>query len=572
MKKSFTPDLRTCYAAALTLLLLIGSLAWNLSTTYFIDDLNYTLVTAPGNFEFWHCKGEPLTSLAQLPESIANHYRYVNGRLTNIVHICFQVLPREVECAVNSVLLTAVFVLLLASATPARSRMPSLTASTVVLLLFGLALPWYDGMQSADFLLNYIWPTFGVLIFLRLWPGIAAMGQRAFAAFAVFAFLLAWMHEGFTCPLIALVFFEIVLTPGRRRSRRAWAILAILCIGLLVCVSSGTISRVDDYLFYTSAGLITRLLTRYLSSMWPLWLAIVAVVVCRGLVGREEFRREWVHFAALFAAALVSCAMAVLLIVLDRGLWVADLMAVVICLRCMALYAAKPTAWPHRERCPRSRGARACATILAALVVVLTAWWFAELVRWQRRLTAEQEAIASELLAYGGRSTVAYTAYTDADRIPFYLMRIPAHGFDNALNNTFTTSFYSNYDSAFIAVLPSHYRPEAADSVDAFHRLPPLNAAGTVRGCWPFVMSQKPGVGEIKVDMAEIDGSVTPIDRLIIASRHGSPARRHSYYLWVFSYPVHFPDGTVAYMHLPYFRPRSSYGRRVLGVDVCADE
>jgi len=550
---------RAVYAVALVLTVLAGTLAWNLSTTYFIDDLNYSLVAKPGDRAFWCCVGEPLTSFSQVPESISNHYTYVNGRLTNIIHICFQPLPRELECVVNSILLAAFFFLLLVVARPVGQSYPSIAASTLTLLLLGLAFAWYDGMQSADFQANYIWPGLGTVIFLLLWPRVDTMGRTAFAGYVVFTVLFAWLHEGFTCPVIAFAFFDI-LFGGRTRSLRSWILFAALWVGLLVCTSAGTVTRIDDYLEYSSLEQILHLLTKFISSVWPLYLALALMVVCRVRLGRRTMAGRWHSLFSLVCGALIGIVIAMVVGVFDRGLWAANLFAVLVCLRCVAYLSAESV---NR---PCGRAARVCVMLFCVSVLGLTAWWFAGLVRWQRVITAEQKTIAGELKATAP-ATVVYTGYTPREQVPFYLMGIPYHCFEHPVHNTYCMYYYCDNDSAFIAVLPPSMRPVEGDTVDAFSRMPPLSSDGTCRGQWPFVFSRIPDVDEIRVDVAEIDGSVNPIDRLIIALRSGCPARRDSYHFWCQSSPVIFPDGTVAYMYLPYYKIRSAYGRRIVEIE-----
>ena len=98
------------YAFALVAVVLVGTMAWTLSTTYFTDDITYSFTVPESENAFWRCRGEALISFGQVPESIWNHYRYVNGRLANIIHISFQPLPREVECVVNSLMIVLMFI------------------------------------------------------------------------------------------------------------------------------------------------------------------------------------------------------------------------------------------------------------------------------------------------------------------------------------------------------------------------------------------------------------------------------------------------------------------------------
>ncbi len=555
------------YAFALVAVVLVGTMAWTLSTTYFTDDITYSFTVPESENAFWRCRGEALISFGQVPESIWNHYRYVNGRLANIIHISFQPLPREVECVVNSLMIVLMFIGLLVFAVPEGKRVPTVYGSTAALVFLGMAFPWFDSMQSADYLVNYVWTSVGALLFLFLWLRIKNLSRGGFVAYVVFTVFFAWMHEGFTCPMIAFAFFDI-LSGGNIRSRRHWLVFGALCTGLIACVSVATINRAVSYLSYTTPGLMLAQATHIISTAWPLYVALVLMLFCH-LRLRESMKGKWHFILSLFVAALIGIIMASLLHVINRGVWASDLFSVVICLRAIALLrwgAGAPS-----QKFLRNAEARSAGTALfCAAVVLLTSLWFMELVRWQRRITAEEKTFVREFRSLAAPTSVIYSDYTTREEVPFYLMGIPYHAFDDWANNTLYTYHLAPNDSTFVAVLPPEMSPEAGDSIDAFSRLAPLNADGSCRGKWPFIFSKHPDGSLLRVEVAEINGSVNPLDRLIIALRHGCPARRHSYYLWSATSPVFFPDGTKAYMHLPYMLVRSAFGRRIVEVENCA--
>ncbi len=451
----------------------IGACVWMLSTTTYQDDWCYRHATTGTDEQaFFDCEGPLLTSVADLPQSMLNHARLVNDRLPNLLMAPLSMLPRP-GVALLCGLLMALLLILLTQIYPRHPYgrasgtflMPqSIHLSLLAVILFLTAFPWYDHFQSIAFQLNYIPPSIlACLIITRL-------GRRSALFTAALCFITGWWHEEFGIAVGVYVLADAVI--NRRDRRITCGLLAAVALGVALAMAGGLASRIIDA--FTTGGYVRQPLgtVRFLTQLWPLWLAIILFTVA---LFRRRADRRYLSIAvpSLTAAIVVAC-LVPLHGVVDRGLWPCHLFAVI------AILATADLLAPKRP----SRIEQAIVCIFTLLYMA----WLAALVTEQRRITSEQQALSAAAGQAAADSTdIIFTDITRPADQSVLLLGIPTNAtFFEYDGNRFFHRAHDRSTYHMLAVLPAECRGK---DFDEWPRIPGRN---DLRGRWPVLVSCTP--------------------------------------------------------------------------------
>jgi len=544
------------------LLTFVGAAAWMLSTTYSIDDFLYCREVLPGDDNyFWFGKGPVIEHFSQIWPSFVNHLELINSRLANFGHILFQLLPRQVEMCFTAVMLLMMFLGMLAVGQGGYRRIPGRPVLAATVLMMWCAFPWYDHMQSADYLANYVWTSALWIPVVYMLPSLSGMSRRRAVCFYLLAAVASMMHESFTCVAIAFVFFYAVAGGKLWRCPRYWLLELMMLLFVAMAFFSGIEMRAISMTEAFKIGSLPYFFTRYISACWPLFVAVSAAVVCRIRLPREIWCMQRPFFVACAGASVVSLIIAVVLAMLGRALWPLSLFSAFAVARAVALL------WPDSGKADVGRSA---VLVWLALMIVY-ALWFAELVRWQRLTTAEQLAVEAILADKDNPMTagdVCFFDYTPNEQYPFYLMSMADNHLVEYISRKMFSSFVGRADSQCIAVIPTKYAGEA------FEDMPEVPGGSGLRGEWPlFVSTDSVPSMAVSVCAHEFLPQATPIDRALVMAldRSFTPRPRVSTVHFVPS-ALTFPDGGRGYAWFPGPLQRLVRGRRieVLGADTVA--
>ena len=541
------------------LLTFAGACVWMLSTTYNTDDLLYCREVLPDDDNlFWLGYGPMIDDISQIWPSLVNHWILINSRLANFGHIIFQIFPRQLEMVFSAFMLLLMFLGIVAVGQGSR-KVPGAAVLALTLVMVWCALPWYDHMQSADYLANYVWTSAVWMAVLWLLPSVPRMRRCRLVAFYVLAVVAGLMHESFTCVVVAFVFFEALMS-GRWRSRRYCLLEILLLLTVGLAIMSGLSQRTGHMLRAVSISSLPYLMSRYISASWPVALAVLSVLWCRLRLSRPIWLSERPFFVACIGASIISLIMSMVLGMQGRALWPLSLFST------LAVVRVYSVLFPLRNN-DLGRG----ALILSVVMLVVYALWLTELVRWQRITTAERLDI--EAMAASGSNDVLNDFFfydlTPNEQHPFYLMSIT----DNKISDINTRRMFSSYigsDSWGIAVFPTEYRS------GAFEDLPAVPGNIGLRGVWPFYVSRDSvSAARISFRAHEFLPQATPIDRALLLALDGTtqPRPRESH-TWMHVGHLTFPDGTRGYAYYTGSLQRLVRGRRieVLSADTIGTE
>ena len=537
--------------AALTV---VGALAWQLSTYYYADDFAYMrLLETPSQADFLSCRGPMNSSMTDVWNSIMNHYVAVNGRLANIIVYIMLLLPLWIVKAVAGLTMSALFFLITFCCWRyCRSIMARLMAISVSAFLFWTAFPWYDSFQSYAFQTNYVLPSVFVLLYVIAWERVGRVSFSAFVALTFFAVFVGWMHEGFTCPLIAASLFSLVFDKYYRK-RRVWLVVALV-VGLVFSMSGASMARATLSLGRGGSFGYASVLTRMSTQLWVVWLATFSFIIF--YVRRREFWSTSVFrlLLMLMVGAWTAVLQAFVLQVVYRALWPAELFGVVSLVIIVA------------DRFPP--GSMRCRKALLALYGVLSVGyllWLVSLFVWQNRFASEQKYMMDYLRKSDKSVNVAFLDRTFEREAPFWLMGMTSQPFEGSGINNYLFASAAGVDGGVFITLSESY------SDTPYEKWPDIDGTAGIKGYDRTLVSRHRYECDFRIYTGASYPSETPADKAVSALRSiaGAPMYADvSPMIWT----LRMPDRSTLYLYQLPPLPRSMENRIIIRVDTIADE
>lgn len=526
-----------------------GAIGWQVSTYPMTDDWSYMCqVTQPDEEAFWHSEGPLVETFADAFNSTINHFRYINCRLANALFIFAQLTPRWIQSGICGLAIGCMFLgLLLCGCGPRKMRSVPCLMSAVVLLW--CAFPWYNTMQSADFQFNYSLPSAMWLAYMYLLPKYRTMTRRGSILFAIYAFITGLMHETFTCVMIAYTF--IVWLQNGVKSRKTIALLFLLCVSVLWGFLWSNTGRTGIYIGYRMESGFWISTTALASQLWPLWLAIVLTAVA-------YYRCRNLHLLYESLPYLCGCAVCItavwILGVLDRGLFPAQMLACVLCLKSVAsIY-----------RCENPSPGKSW-TVLGIVFTILYGMWIYKLIESQIRTSREMETLDNVLKNKPG--TVPDYVYLDMSNpwnYPPYLMDMTSNRLKTEVNDNFHIASFHAKKQKWIAILPAKLEGKEYDS------LPQIPGNNSFRGVWPVVLSKGRGTEEIIVDFGVQMPTAKLTDRILAAAKARSfRADSASQNMKLVYRPLIMPENSTdtIFLIFPELNVRTNQRREFISID-----
>lgn len=378
------------------LLTCIIAISWQCATPLHSDDFYYQRMPLNENgVVMWHSQGDYITSFSEIPEAAVNHWKTINGRLSNIAYLAVQPLPIwaiKLICG----LMVAFFACMFWRWT-GRKCFENQWMAIFVPLLFWTGMQWNDQMQSSDFQFNYTAPSILMLACLiNFWQPERKLSWGAWAVLVLFSI---W-HECFT------IMFGMFLGVQWLFNRR-WSTLtaiAILIVGALFQYSPGTQERAVAST--ESATMQYYPWTLLASKAWVTLLAFALWIWRRKKLDpnvRQSIDRFGLGLVASWIAALALIATVG---APQRAHWANDVLAI-----CMVLMIVK-TLKPLRLR-----------VWIWTTLLALYAAWGGSLIYWQIQVRNFTNYCIEEIKQ--GKTVVEDKNGFTQRQIPFWVMGMP---------------------------------------------------------------------------------------------------------------------------------------------------
>lgn len=536
------------YLTALILLVSVAAaFGWNNFTPPGCDDMSY-MVIADGvdQNNFWGVQGEHIESWEQVWRGITGHFGFINGRLANILAIPALYAGEPTTTILKGLFLSA-FLVLTALVGDYRRRLTVWSAMLSAVLVWS-AMPWYDYFHSLDFQANYVWTCVMLLGLMLLMPRLRTMRPLGLLLTCLLAFATGMMHEGFAMVFLVYLAASAIVEPTYR-SRAMLLMSVALVAGLLVDLFGGTLGRAQLNETVKDYSVLRDHLTRMISSMWPLGVALVGVA-CEWFLCRRSRRQRLWRRLPLLAAALAGAAMPPMLMLFDRVYWPMDFFAMLLIIN---------IATEGLDRLSER------AAIVAAMIFVpLYAAWAYQLCTYQKVIYDEyQRTVAQFEERQAAGEPFAGVFYTDSflhdDDIPFYLMEIVRQPMQQHFSNERLASFYGRRYDSYVP-LPERFRGKP------FEELPPIPGTNKLRGYWPFILSRDSIDEHMMATMGPQSPNTPLFERLLAAVGVTSPDSTSHIFTY---FPRHFrtPEGDSLWTVCLLPQPRTFRYRPLLRID-----
>lgn len=533
-------------SAAIALLLFItaaGAITRNMVSPMQADDWVYMHMAeaddVPAGVLFWESHGPRVEDYDDAFESIVNHYRLINARWANLLHILFVPVDSSVEGVLMGIC-TVLMALMLALLGDYRGRLSPLAVLLAVLLMW-TAFPWYDYMQSVVYQMNYVAPT--LLCYLTIWylPGLDTLGKWRLVGFMALTLVTGLMHEGFTAILLVYM-VSLPLCRGLRPSRRYIAAVFVMAASLAYHLSSPILGR--------TAGThidIMSIASRSLALTLPLFAAIILSLVDKR-VNRLTMKDYSARYGAWLIAGIAGAAMPVVLMMANRTYWIMDAFcvpAIIIALTSLL------------ERVPLR--VTAAAALAAAVPYAL---WMAELVRWEKILGDEERLVQHHIMELPA-SRLPYSgiipfATIPSDNIPSYLLGIPMQVQDDFLSTRFFASAAGHTHTVTLPVDTAY----ASKPLEEWPKIPGNNP---LYGRWPYMAQRDSTTSVYNGVFGPPESSMPLFDRLLchLMGRSGEV----EYRFWWGAKTVPLADGDTIYRAFVLTNPRTIRHRKLIRID-----
>lgn len=324
------------WSCCLLLMLFAVSAAWLWPVGLVGDDLIYMHLCRPlGSLTDYQTNfGAPVRSWGEACASAANHWLYINGRLSDIAYVLLQPLPFGLKFL--NVLCAALVCWMVWAIAAAAGCWRRRGCMLLCIVLCTWALPWYDLYVRRTFFFNYVLPAAEIMTLV--WLLNRERGSVTVAGACVLSFVTPWTHEIYgVATLVYLGTGALFAWRGMGGDARLWAVcllFALLGMSLNV-LAPGTMMRATDSPPVFVFDSLRWVASRFAVSMFPTFAALLLVLFA--WLRRRRRGDAWLQSADLPAsvcALLVSVAMVVYFSQLGRYAWCAVTWSVYLMLRC----------------------------------------------------------------------------------------------------------------------------------------------------------------------------------------------------------------------------------------------
>lgn len=319
---------------------------------------------------------------------------YDNGRLANFLSpIATTFIPRWMFASLTGAAVAAMLLLMnrIAEVELRRRGRAALAvwASSLVLL------PWRNMIMVNDYLLNYVYSTVAVLLFLLILCRVADenRGMAVMAVGVVLALIAGWFHEGFSVPLCAGL-GVYALCRRLKMTWQWWTMVVVFGLATFwVFFSPGTLSRAEAEVGFRSWSVFAKVFATSLPAV--VLFSALLIVMCFKERGRAIIKSLWSkqNFVVLTVAAYAAAAITFFVKPNPRAAWPAEIFAMSAML-CFLPYL--------NLRLGRRFISAACWALYFCLCL-----FFINVLRWQVRFD-RQNAEVNRLMERSASGTIFY--------------------------------------------------------------------------------------------------------------------------------------------------------------------
>ena len=510
----------------ISLITFVGALVWELHLPICIDDFSYKYIPISDiPDDFWDCKGPEIKTVDNAIQACFRNYGLTNGRLSNYIHILFQPFNRNIEafCAAIAIALLPIL-MTFASGWTKKGNLFAISIST---LLMWITFPWWNGMQSLVYQVNYVWTSCMLLGLIIMLPKHTNWSNWSKTAFLLYSFATGMMHEGFTNPLVAWVFFQMIANGLSKRNIYPFAVIIALLGGETVNLFGGLFSRLNSHTSGFSLSELISLAPRYILHGWSVFLAITLTIIAwrKKTVNDKSLIQKSIY--PLFGALIIGYTQALVLAEFTRALWVCDLFAILIILKSLKIICHKNT--PIEK-------------LVFCTFTILYIAWLSSLCSWQKKLSSEYYHLLSQwqqqASATPDKGDVVFQEIIHTYQVPMYLLQIAKQLNEDCWQGSINQAWFVRHKNSPLTILPSYLNGTNYDQWPRYHE--------KIRGQWPMLVSTD-SIPNIEVTVGIPNSNMAPINRCLAIIQERGIKSQTTFPVRTTPFKIILPDGSSAY-------------------------
>lgn len=365
-----------------------------------MDDLPYSHICTPDMTKgtFFLCMGKPVETLGDIFSSIYYHYLVVNGRFANSLMFIYVMLPPWLGPVLQGGLYALMVCGIMRLGVGRGWRSQPLALILTVCLIWTVFM-WDDMYASADFMINYMWTSAGVV-----WSLIAIFTPELCRRKRWLWVIIptAMMHEAAGATAVGGIIAYMIVERERLWADKRQLLLpcAFLLFSLVPIITPALGEHIDDRYLIRVDG--KMLLYRVILKNWFVVLISLAYAIW------SVRKKNWKKLAVYEAMILLNVVIFIISFRTDRAFWFAYLAATVMLL----------------DMCHGIRVNRQIKFWLSIPVAALLLWWGIQLCKWQWRCSLERDAVVAELRQGHPEGDYVLSPVTNYYEMPWWLFNM----------------------------------------------------------------------------------------------------------------------------------------------------
>ena len=464
-------------SALVLAIICLGALAWRALCPPTADDFFYRMFYPVSSI--WH-PVKDIKSWGDIFESIRLHYLMYNGRFSNYLAYILLYLPRWIEVLFCSILVAMVPILTLMFVGGKKALTQSLNLSVCAIAIW-IFCPWFDSMQSTDFLLNYILPSDTMLLLMIIWKRKQTWESYRWVWYFPLLLILSCLHEAFTGLFITWAGVDTLVNWRNRIPwRKVIGWLCAVCGFIIIMSSPGTLQDINSNL--PSKLVLHPLLIYSALGIWVFFAMLIYYFVLQK-ISREK-KKELLPIVVVILVGLIFY---ILLRMPSRVMFPMAIMSIA---GMMLLLDNK-----KRETSKRQ-------SLICTFCTLLLCGFYAGLAYWTNIAREEYERVKSEVLRTN--NNIVFVDMRHLEDLPIWLLKIPQFDrYRNRVHAMFESGYLLHKNGA-IFPFPKSWEDKTIDEWPSLPGLPDFHEV------WPELMVSKRYIKDLEMEVEYSDSLIAP--------------------------------------------------------------
>lgn len=270
------------------------------------DDLGYMFA----NTTIHSGDGERIESVMDIVKTQASHYMNCNGRfiIHGVTQLFVSLLPGWVFVLCNALMFALLWYLSL-SLLRLNDSASGIKVALLLMIWLCVPRPGVTMLSLVAFSVNYLWGAVVTLLFLLMLRK-SAGGLRCPWIYALVAFLIGTMHEGYSLPVSGALFILAFFRRYRKYKSQRWLVIPYWLGTCVLLISPGNFSHAGQGGGITISSLAHKMSALSSEIIWSDISLLFILLVASLIISRNYFREYCCRNILLIVATILSVLLA----------------------------------------------------------------------------------------------------------------------------------------------------------------------------------------------------------------------------------------------------------------------